>query len=97
MNILCNEGDFWEKSVNEGDLDLPQGKHGYEGDWSKMREPPPKLGSVGSYAVTLWLKTENTGFEEITLFLALPRKIKFLLTVIFPCIFPYNVTKQQCN
>ena len=42
MNILCNEGDFWEKSVNEGDLDLPQGKHGYEGDWFKMREPPPK-------------------------------------------------------
>ena len=23
MKILCNEGDLWEKSVNEGDLGLP--------------------------------------------------------------------------
>ena len=41
-------GDLLEKSVNEGDLGLPQGRHGYEGDWYKMREPPPKWGSVGS-------------------------------------------------
>ena len=40
MNILCNEGDLWEKFVSEGDLGLPRGTHGYEGDWSKMREPP---------------------------------------------------------
>ena len=33
---------MWEKSVNERDLGLPRGRHGYEGDWSKMREPPPK-------------------------------------------------------
>ena len=51
MNILCNEGDFWEKSVNEEDLDLPRGKHGYEGDWSKIGEPPPKWESVCSYVL----------------------------------------------
>ena len=45
MNILCNEGDLCEKSVNEGDLGLPRGRHGYEGDWSKMREPP-QIGGV---------------------------------------------------
>ena len=49
MNILCNEGDFCEKSVNEGDIGLTRGKHGNEGDWSKIGEPPPKWGSVGSY------------------------------------------------
>ena len=27
--------------MNEGDLGLPRGRLGYEGDWSKMREPPP--------------------------------------------------------
>ena len=42
MNILFIEGDFWEKSVNEGDSGLPQGKHGYEGDWYKIREPPER-------------------------------------------------------
>ena len=46
MNILCNKGD--QKFVNMGDLDLPRGKHGYEGDWSKLREPPSKWVSVGS-------------------------------------------------
>ena len=38
MNILCNEGGFVGKFVNEGDLGLPRGKLGYEGDWSKMGE-----------------------------------------------------------
>ena len=32
MNILCNEGGF------VGDLGIPRGKLGYEGDWSKMGE-----------------------------------------------------------
>ena len=49
MNILCNEGGFVGKFVNEGDLGLPRGRHCYEGDWSKMREPLPKWGSVGNY------------------------------------------------
>ena len=31
---------LWEKFVNEVDLDLPRGRHCYEGNWSKMREPP---------------------------------------------------------
>ena len=35
MNILCYEGDMWEKSVNERDLGLPRGRHGYEGDGPK--------------------------------------------------------------
>ena len=47
-NILCNERDLWDKSVNEGDLGLPQGRLGYEGDWSKMREPPPKWGALAA-------------------------------------------------
>ena len=34
MNILCKEGDLWEKYVNEGDLGLPRGIHSYEADWS---------------------------------------------------------------
>ena len=46
MNILCNEGDF--KSVNEGDLGLPRRRDGYEGDWSKMREPPPYGGVLAA-------------------------------------------------
>ena len=37
------------KSVNQGDLGLPRGRHCYEGDWFKMREPPSKWGSVGNY------------------------------------------------
>ena len=37
-----------EKFVNEGDLELPQGRHCYEGDWSKMREPPPNGGALAT-------------------------------------------------
>ena len=48
MNILCNEGGFVGKFVNEGDLGLPQGRHCYEGDWSKMREPPPNGGVLAT-------------------------------------------------
>ena len=49
MNILCEEGGFVGKFVNEGYLGLPRGRHCYEGDWFKMREPPSKWGSVGNY------------------------------------------------
>ena len=35
---------LWEKFVNEGDLDIPPGRHCYEGDWSKMRELTPQMG-----------------------------------------------------
>ena len=38
MNILCNEGGFVGKFVNEGDLGLPQGRHCFGGDWFKMGE-----------------------------------------------------------
>ena len=34
MNILCNEGGFVGE-VNEVDLDLPRGRHCYEGDCPK--------------------------------------------------------------
>ena len=40
-----------EKSVNERDLGLPQGRHCYEGDWSKMKDPPSKWRSIGSYGI----------------------------------------------
>ena len=41
MNILCNKGGF----VNEGDLGF------LEGDWSKMREPPPNGGALATMQV----------------------------------------------
>ena len=31
---------LWEKFVNERDLGLPQGRHCYDGDWSKMSKSP---------------------------------------------------------
>ena len=37
---------FVGKVVNEGNLRLPQGRNCYEGDWSKMREPPPNGGAL---------------------------------------------------
>ena len=42
---------MWEKFVNEWGLDLPRGRHCFEGDWSNIREPPPKWGSVCNYAL----------------------------------------------
>ena len=44
MNVFCNEGGFVGIS-EEGDLCF------LEGDWSKMREPPPNWGSIDNYAL----------------------------------------------
>ena len=43
--------------MNEGDLDLPRGRHCYEEDLSKMREPPPKWGSIGNYVYSAHFRT----------------------------------------
>ena len=78
MNILCNEGGFEGEIVNEGDLGC------YEGDWSKMREPPTKWGSVDNYDCSRTIiqvmrraQTQENSFKHI-------RQQRVIIDLIIP-------------